>query len=308
MTKQQIIEILKQLDIPCTPGPAKNVAPDAIGIKCPYCDDHSNHLGIFEGDGNFSCWRCRTKGPLIYLIRKLTGWSEDKCKELIGYDSSFKDDESSDVTNRQSNQFLGLPKLFEKVTTDTDFQLFHEYMERRHIQISTIIKNGCGICRAGRYMNRLIIPVIFNGKIVSFQAADLTGSARLKYDTAPGDINQYLYNYDSIKTNGKMILTEGILDTWRAGNDAVCSFGTHLTDRQRQLILDKKPSELVFLWDEDAYFKISPYNSDAGWFLPFIDRIKIVRLLEGEDPDSYGIRYGISSLFELIDGTELWSG
>lgn len=322
MNKQQIGSIFEKIDVPFIPGPAKNIAVDAIGIKCPFCaNDPSAHCGIFEGDANYSCWRCRESGPFIKLLRQLTGESEEYCKQLIdGVDLQFKEDSSVTLTNiidgpmvptdRPLNRakFDGLPQYFDEIKPEIKFPLLFDYLKRRNISLNTVIKYHCGVCCFGKYMNRMIIPVFFNEKVVSYQAADLTGRATLKYATAPGDINNYLYNYDSIKYGGRLIITEGIPDCWRSGDDAVATFGTHITDRQFHLMLDKHPSEIIFCRDEDYYTKVMQYDSEAGEFLPFCDKIKIIRFPENEDPDSFGARFGESMIQELIANTEYWTG
>jgi len=305
--------------MPYTTAPAKNVSVGFIGIKCPFCDDPSNHCGIAIGAGNFSCWRCRESGPFIRLLRKLTGESEKYCQELIdGINLQFKEDSlevikkiiDSQTENRNPDKrkFEGLPRFFEEIKIEIDFPLLYSYLSRRKISLDTVIKHHCGVCRFGKYMNRMIIPIMFNGKIVSYQAADLTGFADIKYSTAPGDINQYLYNYDLVKNSGRIIITEGILDCWRCGDDAVCSFGAHLTEKQFKLILDKEPNELVFCRDEDYYTKEIKYNSEVGQFMPFIKNIKIVKFPRGEDPDSFGAKFGEQALQKLITNTEYWDG
>lgn len=309
ITKQKICEILRSIDVPVfTEG--KNVSPNSVNIKCPFCpDDPSDHLGIFEGSGLFSCWRCRKKGSLGYLIHVLTGLPRDKCYQMVDDGSiSFERDSEDEIRRiingeieireaRGSNEFTGLPEFFELITPDINSRLLNTYMDRRDIELSTLIRYGCGICRVGKYMNRMIIPVIFHGEVVNFQAADLTGMADVKYRGSQGEINNYLYNYDNIQHGGRMIMVEGVLDMWRMEIDTVSSFGTHLTDRQKMLVIEKKPSKLIFIWDEDAYHRISRYNSEAGFFEPFVDDVEVVLLPKDEDPDSLG-KEGV---FALID-------
>lgn len=313
LTKQKVVEILKTINEPYwTEG--KNVSQDTVNIKCPFCgDDPSNHLGVFFESGLFSCWRCRKKGSLAYLIQVITGWPRSKCDEMVSDgDISFERDAEETIRRiidgemhiaktRGHTEFTGLPQYFEPITETMKFPLLDSYQNRRDIGRSTLIHYGCGICRVGKYMNRMVIPVIYGGEVVNFQAADLTGMADLKYRGAEGEINNYLYNYDTIKPGGRMIMVEGVLDMWRMEVDTVASFGTHLTNRQKRLILDKHPSELIFLWDQDAYDKISQFNSDAGFFEPFIDDVRVILLPRGEDPDSLGKE----AVFAIIDGGEV---
>lgn len=313
ITKQQIINIFRSLNIPYfTSG--KNVSDDSVNIKCPFCDatgnpDPSDHLGVFVGNGVFSCWRCKKKGPFHYLLMKITGFSEEYCKDIIenSIDKSDKDtidiikeiiNSKPEYNNKTQIKFSGLPEFFVPITKHTNYSLLNKYLNRRKISIDTVIEHGCGICRVGKFMNRMIIPVFFNGKVVSFQAADLTGKAELKYKTATSNINDYLYGYDNISTGGRMIITEGILDKWRVGKDAVCTFGTHFTDKQRKLIIKKKLNELIMLWDGDAW---QYAMKESGYFEPFVNIVRTVILPKEHDPDSYGKEFGNEELMKVIN-------
>ena len=314
ITKQKIIAILKEIGTPYSTA-GKNITTGSVGIRCPFCsDDPSNHLGIMEGNGVFSCWRCRTKGPFVYLIQKLSGMSLEQCEAMVHGAESFKKDSEEQIqdlidgesseTQKKKNEFTGIPQYFTPITPDIDFPLLFKYLKRRGISIDTVIKRNCGICRVGRYMNRMIVPVVFGGKVVSFQAADLTGMAELKYDTAPGDINEFLYGYDDLEVGGRIVVCEGILDAWRVGIDATSTFGTHCTDRQQQLILQKKPSELVFCYDGDYYLDEIKNRSIPYQFTPFVDTVMVVHFPNEHDPDSFGRDFGDEALNELINNAE----
>jgi DNA primase len=129
-------------------------------------------------------------------------------------------------------------------------------------------------------MHRLIIPVYLNGEFVSFQGADLTGKADLKYKAGTDNIKSLLYNYDGIED--VMVVTEGVLDAWRVGDNAVCSFGTSITDDQKQLIINKNLKHLVFMWDSDAYWYA---KKEAEYFRPFVDIVDVIKLPPDADPD-----------------------
>jgi len=304
--RQKIINILKHFEIPYwTEG--KNVSVDSVNICCPFCDDKSNHCGIFQDTMVFNCWRCSQKGPFKYLLSELTHFSEDECHRIIEeFDTIFREstvDQIEDIFNKENEvrkhvgiSKVSLPEYFEKITLDIDFPLLDKYLNRRKISFDIIIKYRCGICRVGQYMNRMIIPVFLGNEVVAYQAADLTGRAEVKYRTGPLDveINNYLYNYDNIKENGRMIITEGILDCWRTGDEAVATFGTHITEKQKQLILDRKLKELIICWDGEAYWQA---RKVIEFFRPFISNISIIKLPGKEDPDSLGRE----EVFKLIE-------
>ena len=295
--KQKIIDILKSFEITFwTYG--KNVSTDSVNIQCPFCNDHSNHCGIFQDSMLFHCWRCNVKGSFAYLLSEITPFSETECEKLVqDFDVSFKEstlDQIQDILTREEPiiksseiEEIRLPQYFEKITQDIDFPLFSAYLKRRKISIDTVIRAKCGIARVGEYNNRMIIPIFSKGIIVAYQAADLTGGAKVKYRTGPKDVfvNNYLYNYDNIQVGGRMLVNEGVLDAWREGETAVCSFGTSLTEKQKNLILEKKLAELIFVYDGDAYWKS---RKIAGFFEPFIPIVRTIKIPNGEDPDSFG--------------------
>ena len=303
--KTKIINILKQLDIPFWIS-GKNVSNNSVNITCPFCPDHSNHCGIFQDNLIYHCWRCGSTGPLQRLLCYLTGYSEEQCKKLVEEPyHNFKkspEDQIKDIVNKdkpdtgkksQDITEISMPEYSQLITWTTKSKLLDAYMSRRNISLSTLIAHECSLCEVGYYMHRLIIPIYFFGILVSYQAADLTGRAHVKYDTAPGDISNYLYGIDFI--DRRMIVVEGILDAWRVGKDACASFTHHLTKRQQDLILNKNLEELIFCYDGDSYFKARKH---AREFEYAVNKVNVIKLPTGEDPDSLGRE----KILELIRG------
>ena len=264
----------------------KNVSENSVNIQCPFysCGDHSNHMGIFTDSLFFNCWKCGRKGHFSFLLKILTKMSDSECqaeieeeKILLGLSGGIKEDKST------KESITPLPEYFEKVDERIKFPLLFKYLKRRKISIDQVIEKGCGICRVGHYMNRMIIPIYFEGEQVSFVAADLTGTAKLKYDM-PGDVIKYLYGYDDVEGD-TIIITEGILDTWRIQDNSMAMLGSYLTDFQKSLILRKHPRNLIFCLDGDAYWHA---RDESTFFEPFVDRVAVIRMDFEEDPDSLG--------------------
>jgi len=304
ISKQQITRILKQYGITFWLH-GKNVSIDSVNIQCPFCNDPSNHCGIFVDTGVFHCWRCVRTGPFEYLLQKLTDLSTEECKRIVETGTTFKEsaiEQIENITNRVKQNFprvkqskIELPEFFKLITLDIDFPLLFHWLDLRNISIETVIRYRCGVCRVGKYMNRIVIPVFSNGDLVSYQARDLTEFADTRYRTAPGEINNYLYGYDNI--DGRMIIVEGILDAWRLEEDTVASFGTSITEQQKKLILDKELDELIIVWDDDDYWKA---KKQFKFFEPFVEKIKVIKLPEGEDPDSLGKEETLKLIENLV--------
>ena len=99
---------------------------------------------------------------------------------------------------------------------------------------------GGGI--VGDWKYRLIIPVIINGKIVSWTGRSILEKSKLDELKIPRYKNleikksvinpkECLFNLDNSK-NKTVVLTEGPFDVMRLGDDFICSFGTSLTQSQ----------------------------------------------------------------------------
>ena len=301
--KDQILDILKKYSIEYwTSG--KNVSVGySVNVRCPFCEDHSNHLGIFYESMLCHCWRCNVSTHLSWLLVKLlsipiaqaqamTDTPVDFKREAVDQIEAIFESVQDDIEEKEWEDAV-LPPFFEPILESTRFNLLDQYIQGRKkknggrgrpVARETLIKHQCGICRAGPMMNRLIIPILFKDELIGYQGADLTGYATLKYRTSKTPVKEHLYNYDSI-TSKTMIITEGVLDCWRVDRDAVATFGTTLINEQRQLIVDKHLDTLIWCWDGDAYWKTV---KEAAYFLPLIPSVKIAELPDGEDPDSLG--------------------
>jgi len=289
----------------------KNVSPGSTNIQCPFCDDRSNHCGIFHDDLGYHCWRCDASGSFDYLLARITGQDIEKLREEISdLGFSFEVDSSTQVeelwrgSESQPEQRnvpdapLTLPKYFDPVTWQMDFPLLDWYLNLRSYSRETPIAYQCGICSVGPWMNRMIIPVYFNHQLVSYQAADLTRRAQVKYKTAPGEINNFLYRWDLIDWSKRyIVLVEGVLDAWRFGDNALCTFGTHLTDRQKNLIIKSKIKKVYLSWDGDAWEKSLKHAEELNTFIP---EVAVVQYPPEHDPDSYGRVYGVDALRKLV--------
>lgn len=309
-----IIALLEKYDIAYwTEG--KNVSQNTINIQCPFCEDQSNHCGIFRDSLGYHCWKCDAAGTFDYLLARITKQSKEVIgQEIADLGFSFEVDSETQVedlwgeSDSQSEQKaaltgpITLPKYFDPVTWEMDFPLLDYYLNLRGYTRDTPIQYGCGICSVGEYMNRMIIPVMFNGELVSYQAADLTRRAQVKYKTAPGEINNFLYRWDLIDwSKGYIILVEGILDAWRLGDNALCTFGSHLTDRQKNLIVGSHVRKVVMCWDGDTYFHSMEQAEELN---TYISEVAVVCFPVDEDPDSFGRRYGVESLREFVLSAE----
>jgi hypothetical protein len=139
------------------------------------------------------------------------------------------------------------------------------------------------------YDDRLLIPIIQERRLVSWQARTILHSEGKKYINY-GDARKsnFLYNMDRALMYPHMVICEGVTDAWRVGPNAVALFGKTVSMQQVEIMKD--------LWGFDGSCVIA-LDSDAiesaekiAWLLKaekvFPKGVAILRLAEG-DPDEH---------------------
>lgn len=273
----------------------------ALNIDCPYCaGDEGKHLGIFLDKLSFSCWKCKTGGSLYDVINELTGISKSDFEEF--FESSRPLDDKSAlaqihdiIEGEDDNEFLPAkevvfpPEGSVSIAKYVDDPIM-DFLESRKVTYELAVLKDVYIGMTGRYSGRFIIPIQFEGKVVAFQARDMTGRAEDKYLTE-GDVSYFLYGYDEIDPSKPVALTEGIFDSWAADNSC-SSFTSALSYEQMCLMLEKDAVSWILAWDigedgSDAYWKSRNVINDLLGVLGS-EKIMYITLPPGEDLSSLG--------------------
>jgi len=137
------------------------------------------------------------------------------------------------------------------------------YLEQRRFHIETL-ERVWGVLGIGPasvmdridYKHRVLIPIYWDGMLVSFQTRDITGKARLKYITCPKSRERIHHKHILYRANrsssGKGICVEGVTDAWRIGPEyAFATFGIQYTPQQLRLIA-KNYKHVMILYDSES--------------------------------------------------------
>lgn len=206
----------------------KNVSSGWVNIQCPHCDDKNNHMGFNPNNGACVCWKCG-KHSSTYTISKVTGKTNNEVKDILLEYTSSK------VIHKKTRQ----AKAKKIVLPGQDLSDIHKtYLVRRGFNPDYLSKkyNILGEGLHGDYKFRIIIPIIYEGEVVSFQTRDVTDKAELRYKTLEIEKEvihhkDILYNLDNCRKD-EVLLVEGVFDVWRMGDNCVSGFGANLTDKQ----------------------------------------------------------------------------
>ena len=222
----------------------KNTQPGWININCPFCiDDDGNHGGfnIQSKKLYYNCWKCGWIS--VYdIFEKL------KIPTLLikGY---------RPIKPIRKNQILSSPLTIEVPGNSIPEKSHIKYLKKRHFNIDYIIQKYDirFTTYLGKYIWRIIFPIYFNGKIVSYQGRDISDQQLLRYKACEmkNEIIHHkdiLYNIDNCRSN-KILLVEGIFDVLRIGNNCCCGFGTSM--KMEQINLLKRYKQVFILFDSE---------------------------------------------------------
>lgn len=222
----------------------KNVTQGWVNVCCPHkdCDDMSNHGGFSPDTGHYNCWKCGWH-PSQEIIALLLDVSIRKAKEIIlNYTTSDTVAESKANTARLSStkaKILVLPSSFKRPG-----KIHREYLSSRGFDPDRVIDRFrlLGSSHIGSYKFRIIAPIFFEGKLVSYQGRDITNLSELRYKACRIEDElihhkDIFYNFDTVTECG--VLVEGITDVWRLGFGSFASFGTGVTHAQTKLLKRK---------------------------------------------------------------------
>jgi len=269
--------------------------------ECPFCG-HSGHdsriyVGIEKQLG--FCHHCEKGFSGISFIIAREGCSVKKAYEILDIEDDFI---SSPKEEKVALSEIPFPEtrpiaLSEDAQAYLDFRGIDSTLIE-HFQIQYAIKNlrivfPNGEERLYKTKCRVVLPILdIDGKIVSWQARDITGTARNKYLFPPEfESAKYLYNSNSISSGcDYLIICEGIFDVfgwWRAGfKNVVATFGKKISDYQIELIKKLAPKNVFIAWDKDAIKSKYEFCEKYGYLFP---STRIIDLPGSKDSDECNV-------------------
>ena len=220
-----------------------------VNTQCCFCGGSSYKLGFNPADDYCTCFACG--GHNLYdSLSRVLNVPRKELKEILS------DYEGSSGIRKELNHKQSKVKKLELPTNEFTIAE-RKYLEKRNFDANFLHEKyqvvGGGI--AGKWKHRIIVPILLNGKVVSWTGRSILSKEKLQelgiprymnlsIDESVIDPKHTLFNLDNC--NGKsVILTEGAFDVLRFGDNCVCSFGIELTEMQINIIKDR--FEKVFI-------------------------------------------------------------
>jgi|GEM_PF-3014380 len=281
--------------------------------SCPFQSSHSDGIdsrpsfNIHKSEGIWYCYACKRKGTLPQLVSLLYGTSLKDSWQIIERKSINKminpidriEKELNNLlspTNNKENGIINLPEEYDinLPKEARDFLIIQRGLTEEAIKFFQL-----GYCNSGFYSKRVIIPVIIEGRIITFIARSISNTVSLKYLIPKGTLkSSILFNMDSI-FNDEVYIVEGPFDAmklWSLGlKNAVSIFGCSLHPSQIRSLLRKGVKKVCIMLDGDAAGrKSSKYMEEQ--IKPYFEVTKIM-LSGGMDP---GDITSVDQLQELL--------
>ncbi len=264
----------------CHDGRSKNprshfiFSNDEIGWQCFNCGGKhrfsGNNLNTLATFVSKSSWK--KVGAILLEIKKEKIFSnsslsnQEELKKEIGEDLltliDYKEVELPDVAIKFNTPLVKVAPNYRKRFNDNKNKVLY-YLKDRSMES---LADKLYICMDGDYSNRLIFPIYFDGKLISWAARALFPT-KTKYMYPPSDDNfndrgKIIYGLDNLfkaENVQQIFVTESINDAQQLNGMAVLS--KNITKEQLAILksFNFQKKKLVFVLDND---KISKWDTD----------------------------------------------
>lgn len=271
-----IHDILSENNIPFQEY-GKNWGKGWIMINCPFCDDSGFHGGIHLSQHYYNCWRCGWRS-LFVLFQELTNLDDLSIRKIL------------DSLGTSKNTFQPIKNYAPKVQLPEEcheLQGRHkEYLTKRNFNPDRIKEQWDikGTGHIGSYKFRIMIPIYFERKLISYMGRDITDKQDLRYKACleEKEVRHYktiLYGLDQVPGNS-CIIVEGITDVWRLGYGAIATFGTGWMKAQAMLVAERFSKVFILF---DAEVPAQEKAQKLGVYLTALGTdVEILELSEGD--------------------------
>lgn len=221
----------------------RHCSPGWVHTPCPFCTGSPGyHLGFQLENGRvFVCWRCGIHS-IPDTISALLGISKSQVFPIL---KKYEGENLFPVSKTPKR--TPRAKAFQLPSNTGELKPGHRrYLIQRGFDPDRISREwkiqGTGMVSFLDEINfskRLLIPIYWEERMVSFQTRDITEQSPLKYITCPKDRElifhkNILYGNPEGWKSGIGICVEGVTDVWRFGSIAFATFGIkYLTEQVR---------------------------------------------------------------------------
>ena len=238
--------LLRDFNIPHVTEGHQHSTAGWVNVHCPFCaGSREYHLGIQEELKACHCWRCGSH-PVLPTLSRILSVPVPEVKQILNK-YQYRGAATRKPLAPEAKVSIH-PFKFPQPHFSLDGR-GKRYLSKRGFD-PDYLEREWGLLQTGpvsfldkiAYGNRILIPINWGGKVVSFQSRDITERSDRKYLACPmrrETIHHKNILYGKPECWGEfksIIIVEGVTDVWRFGPRAVATFGIEFkTEQVRQL-------------------------------------------------------------------------
>lgn len=256
-------------------------------LRCQVCNDHSEraafiHDGIYTGA---SCFNCGSKfkyeegsGDLSSGAKRILeayGIRRQELDELVGSAFFVKSNEPKIITLEAMKPTVNLftpevplPPKSHPIGSAEHPELQAPIIKYVHARALDPIALNVHFSLDLKYLNRVILPCMRDGKIIYWQARAITDQ-KPRYISAGTNKEAVLWGYDNLRGqhDQPLFITEGILDA--ASVDGVALLGSQLNEAKLQILNRSRRTRVVVIDRDDNGSRLGQLALEHGWEITF---------------------------------------
>tara|TARA_B110000858_G_C17785783_1_gene467214 strand:+ start:473 stop:1405 length:933 start_codon:yes stop_codon:yes gene_type:complete len=282
-------------------GVSKKTSGDNYAFYSPFVEHYKPKLEIniklnSNGKNPWHCWVSDAKGTTIHTLLKQLRVSKDIWDE---HNSIFKRTYryKTDSTTEQS-EVVQLPTEYIplwKPSTAIGRKHALNYLNRRGVSSSEVVKYQIGYCEEGEFKNKVIVPSYNSDGRLNFFVG------RSFYDTAykhkNPDVSKDIVGFDMlVNWELPIVICEGVFDAMAIRMNAIPLFGKSPQSELIKKILSKNVKTIYIALDKDAFtsaLRFAKTLMDEG-----ID-VYVIEMNESDPSDM-----GFDEFYKLMNNTK----
>lgn len=241
-----------------------------LNFPCPLCNDHKSRMFLNRHTFLWQCHNCDERGNLYGFLERVLDLDPIEVHRIVrDLDYHFVPPRAGKVDEAKVELPEGLIPL--RNLSSPIERPFWEYLmgPTRNLTPREVVDYHMQACLIGRYAMRVIIPMYYQNKLVSFAARSIYDACpcgqkdpatykpkcehkfvKILYPQGPHK-SGILFNMDKVIGNDEVVLVEGPFDAIRLRNRAVATLGATLSAEQRQLLHTHKFERVIICYDPD---------------------------------------------------------
>lgn len=255
-----IEQLYRDYNIPFATEGYKHCRPGWVNTPCPFCTGNPGlHLGFDTELNRFVCWRCGGHRPHI-VIQALLRINSHEASLIIRQYGFVRKKSRSIKRIVRSKSFKYPANLTELQENHKKYLISRDFNPDKLVNEYQLMGSGVSsLLGSTNYKHRIIIPFMWDGRIVSFDSRAISNRHKNKYMACPGDREliphkDILYGRQN-KWGETGICVEGPTDVWRLGQNSFATSGIKYTGKQLRLIAKTFKRVFVMFDDENQAIK-----------------------------------------------------